>query len=1839
MAIRKTIFGTFKEYKNNLIIGGISQETPSGNNKVINNISDLTSKVINLSSEEYLTSLSIRRFEVINHNLFVLISTNYMISDIIFTNSLDIIFFKTYSACKVLSSRGFAGAERLYEIDSPSAIAFRRNGYALIRNYALRYVNIPNVTNLDYENENRLLFNEISSYRNGCRFYVHPSLLTSNDGNLDSNLEHVQNNGGVIIPVYDFTKPEAILDLSFTSEDDGIVLYFTTPNSVNPIDYYQVLYDDGNFIAEINGSGANIGPIEDGKKINVVARDEYYNGSISNEIIIDTIPKYFIGNVADIIDDKVTLANKLSSFRTSVLPRNITVLNKTRFNNLEFSLNIPYTMGDGPFNSNFPNSTYFIVEDENFTLNNDEAHRQFENSTFKELYFDENTTLVGGGELGRGMVNLKKIVIKTDYIFSGLLNNNRCDLYYFPNAVPLGNNTGPEGVIQAWGNANGEIGFFNSNNLTINDGNIEGDINNFININGEAIFIENNTPPNEITDLEFIGRPDGIVEFYFTEPESLNGIYCYEIYRDREYMDTIYSSGETTDKLVWGDYVRVIPRDNFYNKSTSNEIFITFQANTFIGGVGGNSVTTKGEFITLFNNIQETNIYNFIIEQNNLSFYIDKDSYNISNNGQYNSFFNNQELTYFIDLEGKIKKLNQTFRDANNCEYLYLPGVYNSRSQIIRYMRNLKYVWLPNILNISSYAYSGNNLLRELYHPLLSSCEILPNFPSSIKHLYLDSITNDSFDESRDDFFNGLSNDCVVYLNKSLQNNLTSPNLIKLQDTYSAQIRYIDNYDKPNPPTNLSYLIDGINILFTYDSSSNLSRNEPIQEIRLYINDMERMTYEDVGQFSYNTINLELKDGDRVKITFLDYYYNESDFSNEVIFTFSANTFIGGIGDVFNTVESFANFINTPTSDVLNFEVEDGNIRCYVATDYSLSSQHFTDYPNILTYWNDIDGRCKSLKNYTFRDQPNNRFVNLPGVLDFDNHTFVGNNSLRAAFFDSLQTGRFFGLFENITEDLKMFYAPELTTDEAQFDYADNNFGGCQNLYIPKLENIGYEVINNNQFAQSPQNVNIWTNPILETINDGNEEGDLAYARTNKNANIYYTTNSDIRVPPENINDLEYQIILLENGTYEITFNFTTPNSVNPISYYEIWIGKNWDNTFVGEITNSNDSIILGEIPIDYYFTIRTIDKFYNFSSSNRVLITQLNEDINNSDLRLINKSFYDVNDVWVYLPFNQSYDEIINNYDGIGTNTNFNYSNGIFGLIFNGNDSYVQLPDEATYNTTQTIRFWFNIYSEPESFYSLYNKGSDSTNGWGVQIIFEGDAITTYIVTSNTEYKIIGSLTNFEYNILHHCVVIYDIENNNLSLYLNSQLLGQTTFSGTSPLRGTGNLFLGAKNTTETGDITNFLDGYITDFAILTRVLTEEEIIEDAAFVDESLIINNAIYLSSLNDSNNSSPSVGGGTLTYIDTIPIPGVIDRAVNLINNGSVISSGYYTPSGQQVRTYNIWVGNISSGRTVFVSMGNNDGTSNTYGEKAIIRTHDSNYVARFEINGWYMYGTTSLNDGNWHMITVTFNGSNSDGLKLYVDGVEETVTRLSNNFTVNTGNTDTLIIGYDPWAANREFNGYVDEFAIFDYLLTSDEVLNLYNQYPYYPIYCSYNFEGNSDTILLDSLGLHHGTATDVVINQSGYDESSTSYLFDQNTSKVSFFQSNEIINLNKPKFKVECYLKPTVIGSSEWSNRAFTIYKTGNSNSLVIFGFGNNNEAATFFNGTRYILSNSVEINEWYKFTFEHDNGLNRAYLNDVLIHEFNNTITSVSTYPIELSGNQNGYYYGYVSDLTIHKG
>jgi hypothetical protein len=119
-----------------------------------------------------------------------------------------------------------------------------------------------------------------------------------------------------------------------------------------------------------------------------------------------------------------------------------------------------------------------------------------------------------------------------------------------------------------------------------------------------------------------------------------------------------------------------------------------------------------------------------------------------------------------------------------------------------------------------------------------------------------------------------------------------------------------------------------------------------------------------------------------------------------------------------------------------------------------------------------------------------------------------------------------------------------------------------------------------------------------------------------------------------------------------------------------------------------------------------------------------------------------------------------------------------------------------------------------------------------------------------------------------------------------------------------------------------------------------------------------------------------------------------------------------------------------------------GTSNNTANKLIFIQHDQSSGGNIGVQG----GTSLVNSTNYHF-TVTSSGSGSyAGLKIYINGVLETLTNVSSgSYTAMENLGEDLKIGNALWSSGVYIEGRTQGFGIWDKELTQEEITAIYDK--------------------------------------------------------------------------------------------------------------------------------------------------------------------------------------------------
>ncbi|WP_242202126.1 PKD domain-containing protein [Aestuariivivens insulae] len=204
--------------------------------------------------------------------------------------------------------------------------------------------------------------------------------------------------------------------------------------------------------------------------------------------------------------------------------------------------------------------------------------------------------------------------------------------------------------------------------------------------------------------------------------------------------------------------------------------------------------------------------------------------------------------------------------------------------------------------------------------------------------------------------------------------------------------------------------------------------------------------------------------------------------------------------------------------------------------------------------------------------------------------------------------------------------------------------------------------------------------------------------------------------------------------------------------------------------------------------------------------------------------------------------------------------------------------------------------------------------------------------------------------------------------------------------------------------------------------------------------------------DGGLTDASVYGVDLTDSGSTSYPGTYEADHNGNVSSAVITGGAssylsntqnFPISGNTDRTVMAWVKSSTLAYQGIVCLGE---TTPNYHKFSVIINGAG--LLRTEVAGTGLSGATTVADGTWHHVAVTYgydSGSGNGTIKLYVDGVEDA---MASNTTWGGISTDpsSVVVGNEKFSVgSRGFVGTLDDVRIYSKVLTAQEVSAVMNE--------------------------------------------------------------------------------------------------------------------------------------------------------------------------------------------------
>jgi hypothetical protein len=315
------------------------------------------------------------------------------------------------------------------------------------------------------------------------------------------------------------------------------------------------------------------------------------------------------------------------------------------------------------------------------------------------------------------------------------------------------------------------------------------------------------------------------------------------------------------------------------------------------------------------------------------------------------------------------------------------------------------------------------------------------------------------------------------------------------------------------------------------------------------------------------------------------------------------------------------------------------------------------------------------------------------------------------------------------------------------------------------------------------------------------------------------------------------------------------------------------------------------------------------------------------------------------------------------------------------------------------------------------------------------------------------------------------------------------------------------------------------------------------------------------------------------------------------------------------------------------------------------TNGSGYM-RFNVRN------AKFNDANWHYIVWTYNGNSKvAGNEVYIDGdIQSKTTVGDDNLSTSIVNTNRFELG-NLHNYNQSFQGSLDEFAVWNRVLNSAEVLALYSQgngkfygtkeVNWSGLAAYYRLDETSGSIAYDSICVVNGIITNATINQTG--KNNKCVLLNANNENISL--GNNFMYSYKTPFSFSLWIKKTVAISTgtilfgkydNKNNRGYQSYINGGGDVYIILRYG------TAYIGMGTPLNSISSTGVWYHIVITYNGSVSSSgfeiYINGIKqAHNTNydvGTLTTIATtYKFYIGNKHTGAILsagGYIDEFSI---
>ena len=409
------------------------------------------------------------------------------------------------------------------------------------------------------------------------------------------------------------------------------------------------------------------------------------------------------------------------------------------------------------------------------------------------------------------------------------------------------------------------------------------------------------------------------------------------------------------------------------------------------------------------------------------------------------------------------------------------------------------------------------------------------------------------------------------------------------------------------------------------------------------------------------------------------------------------------------------------------------------------------------------------------------------------------------------------------------------------------------------------------------------------------------------------------------------------------------------------------------------------------------------------------------------------------------------NGVDNIGANDGTMTNGATFagglvgrGFSFDGVDDHLSVPDAPSLRPAQfSVAAWVNpAAAESGDGLIVYKQGTDA-GGYASFVLWLLGNTYKARTTMNGVLFDIDSGVNAAAGVWTHLAVTND--GSQLSIYVDGILRDSVAVSGTVNYA---NYPILIGNHDLTPNIFNGFNGRIDEVEVFARALSAAEVAglfnAGEAGVCASCTKSPTGMTNWWGGDGNGADMIGTGDGTLFNgTAYGQGVVGQAFSFDGVDDYIAGdAAQFPLGNVARTVTAWVRTGSTSTQNVLHYGVQTGVLPPQNFHLFIGNDGATGKAGIG-NGWghgTVTGTSNVADGKWHFIAGIYEGPGTNIARIYVDGVEEGATAITEPATA----LGTFEIGrFLNGTGGGQFNGMIDEVAVFSRALSAEEMLAIY----------------------------------------------------------------------------------------------------------------------------------------------------------------------------------------------------